>query len=644
MKKLNHYTALSFIATVLFFQSSQLAAQTESPTHVETEKQFNQLLPKKVEQVHSDAEESMPVVTSADDQFYFMRTQVSGRKKMNKSGQEIWVAEREGDSWGSPKKEDLKINDLANNAVIGTSADGSTIYLFNSLQTRHKLARGLGYMTKDSLGKWGEIKKITIPGFEIGDGYYAFYVTPDENTLLVSAALDTMAYEDIYVSEKIDGTWSALKSLGTTVNTSEIETSPFITADKKTLYFSSAGHGGYGETDLFKSTRTGAGWDQWSTPVNLGDKINSSAFDAYLVLSSDEKTAYFSSNRGGNYSDIYYVADFDRQENKLLTLSFQGIKMSEKSIEVFGKDGNLIKVITTDENGGFKYESLEAEYYTIDGVKIYEDEMLELLENTSTGSSEVSEITSIRSVKAQLSAIILTNQGNVLAEKSIEVFDKDGNLIKVITTDENGGFKYESLEAEYYMIDGIKVYKDEMLNFIYEKQVVTDLKPVVFNIADESLDSINPTNDVEGYYQQAIVGVVKSNIESTKIQKDDVTTMSFSAVEAELLEEYIIYFDFDQFIIKPEEKIKLDELIALSKHKGQLQVKLIGHTDYVGPQRYNLALSDKRVKAVNDYLESNGQKLSVINTEAIGELKPAANNSTIIGRAKNRRVEIKVYQ
>jgi hypothetical protein len=176
----------------------------------------------------------------------------------------------------------LKINDLANNAVIGTSADGSTIYLFNSLQTRHKLARGLGYMTKDSLGKWGEIKKITIPGFEIGDGYYAFYVTPDENTLLVSAALDTMAYEDIYVSEKIDGTWSALKSLGTTVNTSEIETSPFITADKKTLYFSSAGHRGYGETDLFKSTRTGAGWDQWSTPVNLGDKINSSAFDAYF--------------------------------------------------------------------------------------------------------------------------------------------------------------------------------------------------------------------------------------------------------------------------------------------------------------------------------------------------------------------------
>ena len=557
MKKLTHYTTLSLLAIFLLCQSNQLVAQGVEFTKIETEKKFKQLLPKKLDQVNSDIEESMPVITADDQQLYFMRTQVASKKKVSKFGQEIWVANREGNTWGAPQKEQLNINDLANNAVIGASADGNTIYLFNSVETRHKLAKGLAFISKDSTGKWGEIKKLNIPGFEIGDGYYAFYVTPDENTLLVSAALDTMAYEDIYVSEKIDGTWSALKSLGTTVNTSEIETSPFITADKKTLYFSSAGHGGYGETDLFKSTRTGAGWDQWSTPVNLGDKINSSAFDAYLVVSSDEKTAYFSSNRGGNYSDIYYVADFDRQENKLLTLSFQGIKMSEKSIEVFGKDGNLIKVITTDENGGFKYESLE---------------------------------------------------------------------------------------AEYYMIDGIKVYKDEMLNFIYEKQVVTDLKPVVFNIADESLDSINPTNDVEGYYQQAIVGVVKSNIESTKIQKDDVTTMSFSAVEAELLEEYIIYFDFDQFIIKPEEKIKLDELIALSKHKGQLQVKLIGHTDYVGPQRYNLALSDKRVKAVNDYLESNGQKLSVINTEAIGELKPAANNSTIIGRAKNRRVEIKVYQ
>ena len=70
MMKLNHYTILSFIATVLFFQATQLAAQTVSSTQLETEEQFNQLFPKKVEQVQSDAEESMPLVTSADDQFY----------------------------------------------------------------------------------------------------------------------------------------------------------------------------------------------------------------------------------------------------------------------------------------------------------------------------------------------------------------------------------------------------------------------------------------------------------------------------------------------------------------------------------------------------------------------------------------------
>jgi outer membrane protein OmpA-like peptidoglycan-associated protein len=644
MKKLNHYPSLSVIVTILFLQANQLSAQTEGINSLQTKKQFNQLEPKKLEQVNSDAEESMPIVTADDHQLYFIRTQVSSKKKTSKLGQEIWVAAKEGDSLGTSRKEDLKINDLANNAVVGASADGNTIYLFNSIETRHKLAKGLGYMTKDSSGTWGEIKKITIPGFEIGDGYYAFYVTPDENTLLVSTAYDTTAYEDLYVSEKVEGNWTSLKSLGPNVNTLSIETSPFITEDKQTLYFSSAGHGGYGEMDLFKTTRTGEGWDEWSTPVNLGDKINSPYFDAYLVLSSDEKTAYFSSNRGGKYSDIYYVADFDRQENKLLTLSFQGSKMSNKSIEVFGKDGNLIKVIITDKNGGFKYESLEADYYTIDGVKIYEEEMLELLENTSTVSSEVLEVTSIRSVKAQLSAIILTNQGNVLAEKAIEVFGKDGNLIKVITTDKNGGFKYESLEADYYMIDGIKIYKDEMLNFIDKKQVVTDLKPVVYDIGNELHDSINSTKDVEGNYQQAIVGVVKSNTESTKNQKDEVAIFGFSTVEAELLEEYIIYFDFDKSVIKSEGIMKINDLIELSKQKAQLQVKLIGHTDYTGSQRYNLALSEKRVKAVNDYLLSKGQQLNVTNKEGIGELKPAADNSTIIGRARNRRVEIKVYK
>ena len=90
--------------------------------------------------------------------------------------------------------------------------------------------------------------------------------------------------------------------------------------------------------------------------------------------------------------------------------------------------------------------------------------------------------------------------------------------------------------------------------------------------------------------------------------------------------------------------MKINDLIELSKQKAQLQVKLIGHTDYTGSQRYNLALSEKRVKAVNDYLLSKGQQLNVTNKEGIGELKPAADNSTIIGRARNRRVEIKVYK
>ena len=90
--------------------------------------------------------------------------------------------------------------------------------------------------------------------------------------------------------------------------------------------------------------------------------------------------------------------------------------------------------------------------------------------------------------------------------------------------------------------------------------------------------------------------------------------------------------------------MKINDSIELSKQKGQLQVKLIGHTDYTGSQRYNLALSEKRVKAVNDYLLPKGQQLNVTNKEGIGELKPAADNSTIIGRERNRRVEIKVYK
>ena len=598
MKKLTNTIIISSLISILTLQVFGSFAQSNTNSSTATDLKFNYLNPQKVEVLNSEAEESMPIITSNGQELYFIRTQVASKKSLSKSGQEIWVATKNGDTWGSPQKEDLNINDLANNAVIGTSADGKTIYLFNSIETRHKLAKGLAYISKDSLGKWGEIKKLTIPGFEVGDGYYAFYVTSDENTILVSAALDTMAYEDIYVSEKIDGNWTPLKNLGSNVNTSSIETSPFISEDKKTLYFSSAGHGGFGETDLFKSIRTGIGWDEWSKPINLGNKINSPGFDAYLVVSSDEKRAYFSSNRKGKYSDIFYVADFGKiklDKGKLVRLSFDNVVLSNETIEIYNDRNELIKVITTDEDGAFEFEKIEGAYFRIKEMNLTREDLLVFIEEEVAQNDTVSPVYNLASLQNTTDLPIqFVFNGVIMANETVELLSPDGQVIGSATTDENGRINQSNLRtANSYRIGANTITDLKLSELVAQSKANSSDGAAVFNFTDEQV------------------------------------------------KEYNVYFDFDKSIIKTTEMEKLDDLIAYIKDNGKIE--LSGHTDYKGAQSYNLILSDKRVKAVNDYLIDKGlDKSRIISKEAKGELIPIAENSTIIGRAMNRRVEIRI--
>ena len=76
------------------------------------------------------------------------------------------------------------------------------------------------------------------------------------------------------------------------------------------------------------------------------------------------------------------------------------------------------------------------------------------------------------------------------------------------------------------------------------------------------------------------------------------------------------------------------------KQHPDAQFKLEGHTDSTGASDMNLRLSQSRVNAVRDYLVENGIPSASLVTEAYGETKPTASNSTREGRKQNRRVEV----
>ena len=105
---------------------------------------------------------------------------------------------------------------------------------------------------------------------------------------------DNQYPSDIYISLRDqDDNWGEPINIGDSINTRFTERSPFLHPDMKTLYFSSDGHGGPKQLDVFMSTRLyDTCWTCWSKPVNLGKEINTIESDWGYKISTDGKTLF----------------------------------------------------------------------------------------------------------------------------------------------------------------------------------------------------------------------------------------------------------------------------------------------------------------------------------------------------------------
>jgi len=102
-------------------------------------------------------------------------------------------------------------------------------------------------------------------------------------------------------------------------------------------------------------------------------------------------------------------------------------------------------------------------------------------------------------------------------------------------------------------------------------------------------------------------------------------------------------FDFDRYVVKLEGQATLDRLITRLQTASVEVVIVVGHTDSVGSDRYNLDLGMRRADAVRNYLVAKGLEPARVYVDSKGENQPVASNKTVQGRSENRRVVVEVY-
>ncbi len=293
-------------------------------------------------EVNSEAEELGPILSSDGKTLYFSRVLHPENTGGKLGGLDIWMSTKDDKGkWRKASNEANGWNNQLNNAVIGVSKDNLVVYLNNAYNKQSGIS-----FSKNLRRVWTTPELIPVPGLKISD-FVGFYMNKNFDVLLISMhAKNSYGEEDLYISFKDSlNKWSDPVNLGQTINSTGYEISPFLSDDGTRIYFSSNGHLGYGDADVFYSDRLYGSWTVWSKPVNLGRPINSEKYDAYFSI-QDDSVVFFSSNREGELADVYQSKIFIRPKTVIQDSVNRIVQQTKQLLselkEIEGTDKNEI--------------------------------------------------------------------------------------------------------------------------------------------------------------------------------------------------------------------------------------------------------------------------------------------------------------
>lgn len=416
-------------------------------------------------------------------------------------------------------------------------------------------------------------------------GEAAQAISPDGSWL----ALTGCNREDEGSQGACDLYWSQLKSSGWTkpvafsksLNSSIWESQPTIGADNKTIIFSRGIDGNAPPVALWQTTRLTGG--KWEKPEKLPAYINVGGKVQTPFLHPDGQTLYFSADSlpGMGGSDIYFTRrEVDGAWGKPQNLGYPINTKGEEGMLVVSLDGRTA-YFASDRPGG----KGAFDIYTF----------------------ELPAFARPQPVTYAKAKVTNANTGYPLTAK-VEFTDlKTGKVFASSSTKSDGTFLVCLPAGKEYALN---VSKTNFLffsdNFNLVENATID-KPFLLNIELQPIDTLTGAS--------AGKPVVLRNV----------------------------FFETGSAALRTQSLTELDRLAKLLTESPKLKIQINGHTDNVGEDPLNQALSEARAKTVHDYLLAKNIAPERLRFRGFGESKPIESNDTLEGRAINRRTEFVVW-
>ena len=243
-----------------------------------------------VNSVHDDLN---PLISPDGKTLYISRK--GAPENIGGQGQDIWVSQLQADgSWGKALNAGGPLNNEGLNMAYSISPDGSTMLVGGTFRNDGGDTTFVAISRRTASG-WSTPQPLFIRDFRNLSKLGEYCLSNDGAVLLMAIKqADTEGDRDLYVSfRQSDGTFSTPKNIGSVVNTTGQEATPFLASDDVSLYFATDGRPGYGEFDVYVTRRLDSTWLNWSEPENLGSSINTADWDLSYTIPADGKYAYF---------------------------------------------------------------------------------------------------------------------------------------------------------------------------------------------------------------------------------------------------------------------------------------------------------------------------------------------------------------
>lgn len=463
-------------------------------------------------------------------------------------------------------------------------------------------------------------------------------ISADEKTLIFTSRRpdtkgkkldpkDGMYYEDLYISTKdSNNKWSEPESIDSKINTDSHDAAIALSADGQHLLVYRANSNA---GDIYMSTLDGT---TWSSPESLGHKINTHHWESSGSISANNNVIFFSSNKSGGVggTDIYMA---------------KKLKTGE-----FGDPIHLGPQVNTPEDE-------IAPFIHVDGQTLY----FSSRGHWSMGGFD------IFSVKIDLeTGEIMTTPKNI--GYPINTADNDFNFV---WSADNTRAYFSSVRPEgkgdkdLYMLhrninlSPLVVWKGTVHDCITD-DIITAQITITDNVTKEVVGVYVP-NKKSGKYTIVLPAgrnygiAVESKSYAFFSKNIDIPHLeSYIEIEEKICLEPIIegttlklhniFFDFDKATLRHESEVELERLYKFLSEYKDIKVEVSGHTDSIGDPNYNLKLSERRAETVIEYLVNKGISKNRMRRKGYGYTSPIASNETREGRQLNRRTEIKIVK